>query len=108
MNCCTLTNEVLYTERSWTYLKVLFESLFSLTEVLNMAVFQNYEIILGQTVNYFADFRNCMQCHIFAGYLYYCFIKGIFNIRDTNTAAKKYSRLYRSINLFIFRIYDMS
>jgi hypothetical protein len=47
------THEPLYTEISWTYLQVLFESLFSSTEVLNMAVFQNYEVMLGQMLNYF-------------------------------------------------------
>jgi hypothetical protein len=33
-------------------------------------------------------------------------IKGVLNIKDTNMAAEKYSRLY--INVFIFRIYNMS
>jgi hypothetical protein len=33
------------------------------------------------------------------------FIKGILHIRDINTVAEKYSRLYK--NLFIFRIYNM-
>jgi hypothetical protein len=32
-----LENELLYNERSWTYLKVLCEELFSLTELKNMA-----------------------------------------------------------------------
>jgi hypothetical protein len=40
-------------ERSWTDLHVLLETLFSLTELLNMAVFRNYEVMLGQTLNYF-------------------------------------------------------
>jgi hypothetical protein len=34
-------------------IKVLFESLFPLTELLNMAVFRNYEVMSGQTLNYF-------------------------------------------------------
>jgi hypothetical protein len=33
------------------------------------------------------------------------FIKGVLNSRDTSTATEKYSRLYRPINLFTFRIY---
>jgi hypothetical protein len=33
------------------------------------------------------------------------FIKDVLNIRDTNMAAKKYSRLY--INSFVVRIYNM-
>jgi hypothetical protein len=33
----TQTNEDLYSERAWTYLQLLFEPLFSLMEVLNMA-----------------------------------------------------------------------
>jgi hypothetical protein len=39
-----LENKLLYYERSWTYLKVLFELLFSLTELLNMATvgFSNF------------------------------------------------------------------
>jgi hypothetical protein len=39
--------------KSWTYLQVLFESLFSLTEHLNMEAFKNYEVMLGETPNYF-------------------------------------------------------
>jgi hypothetical protein len=31
----------------------LFESLFSLIELFNMAVFPNYEVMFGQTLNYF-------------------------------------------------------
>jgi hypothetical protein len=39
--------------------------------------------------------------------IYGLVIKGVLNIRDINTALEKYSRLYRSINLFIFRMYNM-
>jgi hypothetical protein len=53
MNHCTWSNEVLYIERSWTYLQDLFESLFSLTELLDLAVFRNYEVVLGQMPKYF-------------------------------------------------------
>jgi hypothetical protein len=31
-----------------TYLQVLFDLLFTLAELLNMAVFRNYEVVLGQ------------------------------------------------------------
>jgi hypothetical protein len=33
--------------------------------------------------------------------------QSVLNIRDTNMAAEKYSRLYRPINLFIFIIYNV-
>jgi hypothetical protein len=46
-------DEVLYSERSWSYLQVSFELLFSLTELLNMVVFRTYEVMLGQMLNYF-------------------------------------------------------
>jgi hypothetical protein len=46
-----LVKELLYIEKSWTCLQVLFESLFSLTEFLSMAVFRNYEVMLGQMRN---------------------------------------------------------
>jgi hypothetical protein len=32
---------------------VLFETLFALTELLNMAVVRNFEVMLGQTLNHF-------------------------------------------------------
>jgi hypothetical protein len=47
MKHCTLTNEVLCGGGSWIYLQVLFESLFYLTELLNMAVLRNSEIYVG-------------------------------------------------------------
>jgi hypothetical protein len=47
-----VSHEVLYVERLWVYPQVLFES-FSLTELLISAVFQNYEVTLGQMLNYF-------------------------------------------------------
>jgi hypothetical protein len=73
-----------------------------------MAIFRNYEFMLGQTLNYFIQNCNFVQCHIFVSYLSrYCFIKGVMNIRDTNTAAEKYSRLYSPIHLFVFIIYNM-
>jgi hypothetical protein len=46
MNRCTSTNE-LWSKRSWTYLSVLFESLFCLTQFLNMAMVRNFEVMLG-------------------------------------------------------------
>jgi hypothetical protein len=53
MNRCTSTNEVLHIERYWIYLQVLFESSFSLTERLNVAIFRIYAVTLGQKLNYF-------------------------------------------------------
>jgi hypothetical protein len=46
MNRCTLTNELWYSKRSWTYLQVLFESLFCLTQFLNMTMVRNFEVML--------------------------------------------------------------
>jgi hypothetical protein len=36
-----------------SYLQISFESLLSLMELLNMAVVWNFEVMLGQTWNYF-------------------------------------------------------
>jgi hypothetical protein len=47
MNRCTYTNELWYSKRSWTYLQVLFESLFCLMQFLNMATVRNFEVMLG-------------------------------------------------------------
>jgi hypothetical protein len=47
MNRCAYTNEVLYSERSWSYIQVSFESLFSLMELLNMQ-WPEFEVMLGQ------------------------------------------------------------
>jgi hypothetical protein len=47
MNCCMKTNELWYSKRSWTYLQVLFESLFCLMQFLNMVMVQNFEVMLG-------------------------------------------------------------
>jgi hypothetical protein len=38
VNVCSEPNEVWQGEKSWTYVQVLLESLFSLTELWNMAV----------------------------------------------------------------------
>jgi hypothetical protein len=50
MNRCTYTNEVRCCKRSWTCLLVVSESLFSLTELLNVAMMRNFEVMLGQTL----------------------------------------------------------
>jgi hypothetical protein len=105
MKRCININEVLYIERSWIYLQVLFESLFSVTKLFQHGVskFCGY---VG--TNACVEFCNFVQCHICVSYVSdYYFIKGVLNIRYTNTAVKKYSRLCRPINLFIFRIYNM-
>jgi hypothetical protein len=75
---------------------------------LNMEVFQNYEVMLGQTMNYFV-WNSVILCSVtyFVSYLSYWFIKGVLNISDTKMAGKKYLRLYWPIYLFIFRIYNM-
>jgi hypothetical protein len=39
------------------------------------------------------EFCSFLQCHISVSYLSYCFNRGVLNIRDNDTAAKKYSRL---------------
>jgi hypothetical protein len=51
MNRYTHTYEVLYIEISQTNLQVLYESLFYLTEILNMMVVRHFEVMLGQTLN---------------------------------------------------------
>jgi hypothetical protein len=53
------------------------------------------------------EFFNFVQCDVFISYLSYIFINGVLDIRDTNTAAEKYTRLNRPVNLFIFLIYKM-
>jgi hypothetical protein len=45
-------------EISWTYVQVLFESLISLSELLNMAVFRNFEVMLGHAEVLCVDFCN--------------------------------------------------
>jgi hypothetical protein len=47
------------------------------------------------------EFRNFVHCHIFVSDLSFCFIKGVLGIRDSNTAAEKYSRLCRPVNLYL-------
>jgi hypothetical protein len=51
MNPYTHTYEVQYIERSQTNLQVLYDSLFYLTEILNMMVVQHFEVMLGQKLN---------------------------------------------------------
>jgi hypothetical protein len=47
MNRCTQTNGHWYSKRLWTYLQVLFDSLFCLAQFLNMTMVQNVEVMLG-------------------------------------------------------------
>jgi hypothetical protein len=73
-----------------------------------MAVFQNVEVMLGQTQLLCVEFCNFVQCHTFVNCLScYWLIKDVLNIIHTNMVAEKYSRLYRPTNLFIFRICNM-
>jgi hypothetical protein len=44
-------NEVRYSKISWANLQVLFEFLFYLAKVLNMAIVKNNEVKLYQTLN---------------------------------------------------------
>jgi hypothetical protein len=43
------THELLYSHKltSWAYLQVLFESLFSLTELEKIVILQDFEVMLG-------------------------------------------------------------
>jgi hypothetical protein len=111
-----LLDKVLYSEISWTYLQVLFESLFSLTELLNMTVVWNFAVMLGQTLKHFVwnsvilfnviiliidylvivksdtTFFNRYDDGIFwSPNLISCFsfINYILNIRDINTTDEK-------------------
>jgi hypothetical protein len=52
MNYCTKANEVWYSERSWTFLQLLFYILFSLRKHLHKVIEQNCEVNLGQTLNH--------------------------------------------------------
>jgi hypothetical protein len=45
MNRCTYTNEVWSSETSWTYLQVLFDPLCYLTELLNIMMVRDYEVM---------------------------------------------------------------
>jgi hypothetical protein len=49
-----LPTEVWYSERSYTYLKVLFES-FCLTKLLSMVMVRSFEVMFGQTLNHSAQ-----------------------------------------------------
>jgi hypothetical protein len=79
------------------------ESLFSLTELLQCGAGSKCWGYVGTNAELLCvGFCNFVQCHIFVSYLScYCFIKDVFNIRDTNTVAEKYSSFYRPISLFI-------
>jgi hypothetical protein len=87
----------------WTlkYLQVLFESLFSLTELSEYGSILKLRRYVGTNTELLCvEFCNFVQCYIFVSHLScYCFIKGVVNTRHTNTAPKRYSRLYRPINL---------
>jgi hypothetical protein len=84
------------------YLEVLFESLFSLTELSEYGSISKLQGYVGTNTELLcAEFCNLVQCYIFVSHLScYSFIKGVMNTRHTNTAAKRYSRLYRPIHLF--------
>jgi hypothetical protein len=60
------TNEVCYVKMSQTFLKVLFELLFSLTKLLNMVMVQNFAIFFGTKNELLCvELYNFMQCHTF-------------------------------------------
>jgi hypothetical protein len=52
MSLCTEGNEVWHSKILWTYLQVLFELLFCLTKILNMAMAQNFKVMLEQMLNH--------------------------------------------------------
>jgi hypothetical protein len=69
MNCYSYTKEVWCSKRSWAYLQVLFELLFYLTKVLNMAIVLIIVVMLGQTSEpHWPEFCNVVKCHIFLTY----------------------------------------
>jgi hypothetical protein len=55
MNHCTCccTNDGWCIKTLWAYMQVLFESLFCLTKLSNMAMVRDLEVMLGQTLNNF-------------------------------------------------------
>jgi hypothetical protein len=60
----SLILDIRYSERSWIYLKVLFESEILLTRILNMAVVRKCEFIFRQTLNHsvYNYLGNFVQC----------------------------------------------
>jgi hypothetical protein len=60
-----MNHKVFHRERSWPCLQILFKSLFSLAELLNMVVVQNFGVILAQISEPLCvEFHNFVQCHI--------------------------------------------
>jgi hypothetical protein len=47
----------------------LFSALFSLMNVVNMAMVQSSEVMLAQMLNHCVQFYNFVQCHTFVNYL---------------------------------------
>jgi hypothetical protein len=50
MKRCTETNVAWYSERSWTYTQVLYQSLFYMPTLLNMKMVRKVSLILRQTL----------------------------------------------------------
>jgi hypothetical protein len=59
MKSYTQTNKAWNSKGSWTCLRVLFETLFYLTKLLNLTMVRNFEIILGQTLKQY--YRICLH-----------------------------------------------
>jgi hypothetical protein len=69
MNRCTLTNELWCSKRSWTYLQVLFELLFCLTQFFKYGDGANFWGYVGINAEPLCvEFCNFVQCHIFVNY----------------------------------------
>jgi hypothetical protein len=52
LNCCSNTYEVWYGKYRGHDLEILFELLFYLTKLLNMAMVRNVDVLLRQTPNH--------------------------------------------------------
>jgi hypothetical protein len=53
--------EVLYCKGLWTYLQVLFGTLFCLVKLLSIAI-DGFEVLLGQALNHSVEF--CNLCNV--------------------------------------------
>jgi hypothetical protein len=95
-----------------------------------MAVGRHSEVVLGQTLTALCRIPYFLQRHTYVCEVFILlnlnlshvmianseapvsfhglFSKGVLNIRDINMAVEKYSRLYRPINVFVFRMYSTS
>jgi hypothetical protein len=76
------TNHVWHSKSSRTYLQVVFEPLFYLMKLLNMAMVQIFAVKLGQTPNHCVQ-NSVILCNILACFLW----KGSWGLWDHNSRS---------------------